>query len=97
MGETYGGKMVTVIIQHEVRDFTEWKKTFDADESNRVEAGVNLMGLFTSVKNPNDVTMIFEAPNPELFGQMMSDPTRQKDMEKAGVISVPSASILKKV
>jgi hypothetical protein len=89
--------MVTVIVQHEVKDFTEWKKIFDADESNRIKAGVKLAGLYTSVKDPNDVTMIFEAPSPELFDIMMRDPERQNDIKKAGVISVPVASILNKV
>lgn len=89
--------MVTVIVQHEVKDFAEWKKVFDADESNRMNAGVKLLGLYTSVQNKNDVTMIFEAPNPELFAAMMSDPARQKDIEKAGVITAPVASILNKV
>ncbi len=54
--------MVTVIVQHEVKDFAQWKPVFDADEPNRAKAGVKLLGLYTSVKDPNDVTMIFEAP-----------------------------------
>ena len=70
--------MVTVIIQHEVKDFVEWKKIFDSDEPNRAKAGVKLIGLYTSVKNANDVTTIFEAPGPEIFEIMMSDPGRQE-------------------
>ena len=89
--------MVTVIIQHEVKNFAEWKKVFDSDEVNRVKAGVHQKGLYTSVKNPNDVTMVFEAPNSETLDKMMSDPQRQKDMAGAGVISAPVASILNKV
>lgn len=89
--------MVTVIIQHEVKDFAEWKKIFDADGPNRTKAGVKQTGLYTSVKNPNDVTMIFEAPSADLYNKMMSDPTRQEDMKKAGVISMPNVSILNKV
>lgn len=88
--------MVTVIIQHEVSDFTEWKKYFDADESNRAEVGVKLLGLYTSVDNPNDVTMIFEAPDAEIYSKMMSDPQRQETLKKAGVVSAPNASILNK-
>ena len=88
--------MVTAIIQHEVKDFKEWKKTFDADEPNRVKAGVKLSGVYKSVKNPNDVTMIFEAPSAESYDALMSDPKRQEDMKKAGVISAPVATILHK-
>ncbi len=89
--------MVTVILQHEVKNFEEWKKVFDEDEKGRAEAGVQLMGLFTSVKNPNDVTMIFVAPGVETFNELMSDPQRQKDIERAGVIGAPAVSILNKV
>ncbi len=89
--------MVTVILQHEVKDFTAWKKVFDEDEPGRASAGVKLEGLYTSVKNPNDVTMIFEAPDPAVFDDLLSDPERQKKIQKAGVISKPEASILNKV
>ena len=89
--------MVTVIIQHEVKDFSEWEKTFDGDGPNLTKAGINLIGLYTKVNNHNDVTMIFEAPNAELFEKMMSDPGRQQDMMKAGVISIPTSAILNKV
>ena len=89
--------MVTVIVQHEVKNFTEWKKVFDADKPNLAKAGVKLNGLYTSVKNPNDVTMIYEAPGPELFDKILSDPIRQEDIKRAGVISVPNVAILDKV
>jgi hypothetical protein len=88
--------MVTVIIQHEVRDFAEWKKEFDADQPNLVKAGVKLLGLYTSVKNPNDVTMIFEAPNAEIYDILMSDPERQEAIKRGGVIGFPVATFLNK-
>jgi hypothetical protein len=89
--------MVTAIIQHEVKNFAEWKKIFDADEPNRAKAGVKVVGLYRSLKNPNDVTMIFEAPDAGIYDKMMSDPKRQEDMKKAGVISAPVASFYNKV
>ena len=89
--------MVTAIIQHEVKDFTEWKKVLDADMPNVEKAGAKLLGIYRSVKNPNDVTMIFEAPNAELYDILMSDPQRQEDIKRAGVIGVPVATFLNKV
>ncbi len=89
--------MVTVIVQHEVKDFTAWKKVFDADEPNRSRAGVKTAGLYTSVKNPNDVTVILEAPSTESVTAMMSRPEMEETMKSAGVISAPVASILNKV
>ena len=89
--------MITAIIQHEVRDFAEWKKVFDADLPNVQKAGAKLLGIYSSVKNPNDVTMIFEAPNAELYDILMSDPQRQEDIKRAGVIGAPVATFLNKV
>ncbi len=89
--------MVTVIVQHEVKDFPAWKKVFDEDEPGRAKAGVKPAGLYTSAKNRNDVTMIFEAPDAELFAKMMSDPKRQAEIESAGVVGSISASILNRV
>ena len=89
--------MVTAIVQHEVKDFDSWRVIFDGDEADRAKAGVKLSGLYRSVKNPNEVTIIFEAPNAELYDTMMSDPGRQKKIEEAGVITKPTATILNKV
>ena len=89
--------MITAIIQHEVKDFVEWKKVFDADLPKVEKAGAKLLGIYSSVKNPNDVTMIFEAPNAELYDILMSDPQRQEDIKRAGVIGAPVATFLNKV
>lgn len=89
--------MVTVIIQHEVKDFAAWKKVFDADEPNRSHAGFKTIGLYTSVKNPNDVTVILEAPDAGVVESMMNMPEMAETMKSAGVISAPVASVLNKV
>lgn len=89
--------MVTVIMQHEVKDFVKWKVGFDADEHNHAKAGVKQLGLYTLVKNPNDVMMIFEAAGAEVLDAFMSDPHLQEAMKNAGVISIPNVSVLNKV
>ena len=89
--------MVTAIIQTEVSDFSEWKKVFDADQPNVEKAGAKLIGVYTSVKNPNEVTMIYEAPNAEIYDLLMSDPERQEAIKSSGVIGFPVATFLSKV
>lgn len=86
--------MVTVIGQHEVKNFAEWKKGFDADKPNRDKAGLKLKGLYRDVKNPNEVTFIFEAPDVDTFDAFTKNPAMQKAMEDAGVISAPTFSVL---
>lgn len=45
----------------------------------------------------NEVAMIFKAPSPELFDKIKSDPVRQQEIEKGGVIGKLTVSILNKV
>jgi hypothetical protein len=89
--------MVTTIIQHEVKDFKEWKKVFDQDVPNLEKVGVKLINIYTLAKDPNNVTMIFEAPNTEIYNVLMSDPHRQEEIKRGGVISSPSVTFLNKV
>lgn len=89
--------MITVILQHEVKDFSEWKKSSDADKTNRTQHGIEDKSVYASVKNPNDVTIIFEAPDDDVFEAFMANPDLEKTMREAGVISAPVSSVLNKV
>ena len=80
-----------------MNDFSEWRKEFDADQPNLIKEGVKLLGTYTALKNPNDITLIFEAPNAELYDVLMSDPNRQEAIKRAGVIGSPVVTFLKKV
>mgnify|MGYP001043674287 CR=1 FL=1 len=89
--------MPFAIIQNEVKDFDEWKKIFDADQPAIAAAGAKLLGVYREIDNPNKVTIMYEAPNVELYHTLMSDPERQAQIQQAGVISQPTAVFLNKV
>ncbi len=86
--------MVTTILTHEVKDFTEWKKGFDADGANRSQMGVKVTGVYQSVENPNMVTVITEVPSVGAIKGFMANPELKAVMEKAGVIGAPEIKIL---
>jgi hypothetical protein len=88
--------MKTVIITHEVKNYSIWRKVYDADEENRTKAGIHLTGVFQSVNNPNLITLVGEAPSVEAFTTFMSNPKLKEAMEKGGVIGMPDAKILNK-
>jgi len=89
--------MVTIIGQHEFKDFATWKVVFEADVPNREKIGIKTIDVLTSVKNPNDVTFIMEAPSIEIFNAMMSSPELQEKMKSSGVISIPVMNVFNKV
>lgn len=58
------------------------EKVFDEDEPGRAAAGAKLVGLYRSVSNPNDVTLVFEAPDAGVFDTLMSDPKDKTTFRK---------------
>jgi hypothetical protein len=89
--------MVTVIISHEVKNYPEWRKVFDADEVNRSKAGFKSMVLYHAVDNFNKITITGEAPSVEAINAFMANPALKEAMEKGGVIGFPEVKILHKI
>ena len=89
--------MVTVIISHECKNYSDWRKVFDADEVNRSKAGFRSTGVYHSVDNSNKITIIGEAPSVEAIEGFMANPELKAAMEKGGVISMPEVKILSKI
>ena len=95
--KTAGEKKVVLQITHEVKNYAEWKKGFDAGKPDRDKAGIKTMGVYTSVDNANLVTVITEAPSAEVAKGFATNPDLKAAMEKLGVISAPDLKILTKM
>jgi quinol monooxygenase YgiN len=89
--------MKTVIVTHEVKNYSDWRKVYDADEGNRKKAGFHATGVYQSVNNPNAITILGEAPSVEAITKFMSNPDLKAAMEKGGVIGMPDVKILNKI
>jgi hypothetical protein len=89
--------MTTVIISHEVKNYADWKKVFDADEVNRTKAEFKVTGLYQSVDNSNMITLVGEAPSIDAVKLFMSNPLLKEAMEKGGVIGMPDVRMLRKL
>ena len=88
--------MNTIIVTHEVKNYSDWRKVYDADEVNRLKVGIKMSGVFQSVDNPNMITLIGEAPSVETLTSFMADPNLKAAMEQGGVIGIPDVKILSK-
>jgi hypothetical protein len=89
--------MVTVIISHECKNYSDWRKVFDADEGNRSKAGFKSTALYHSADNSNKITIIGEAPSVEAIQAFMTNPALKEAMERGGVIGLPEVKILNKI
>jgi len=89
--------MKTVIVTHEVKNYSDWRKVYDADEVNRSKAGFITSGEYRSEEDPNKITIIGEVPSAKAIQDFMTDPALKAAMEKGGVIGMPEVKILNKV
>ena len=89
--------MVTVILTHQVQDYANWKNGFDAGELLRSQNGITVSGVYTSVDDPNKVTIVTEFPAVEAVHGFLNNPQLKEDMQKAGIVGAPEIKILKKM
>ena len=89
--------MTTITGSHEVSDFEQWKKAFDRDAEIRSNLGLKTISIHRSENNPNDVTVTFEAENPEIMNTILNDPGTKEKMKSAGVLTEPVFKVVNKV
>jgi quinol monooxygenase YgiN len=88
-----GGKVV-VIVTHEVKDYGAWRKGYDADESNRKQAGFKVWSVYADVNNPNMLSIIGEFSSAAAAEAFSTSPKLKEAMEKAGVVGKPEVKVL---
>ncbi len=89
--------MVNVILTHEVQDYAQWRKAFDTGEQLRSQNGVSVEAVYTTVDNPNKVTVATAFPSVEAVQGFRNNPQLKTDMESGGVKGVPEVKILNKM
>ncbi len=83
-----------MLVRHKVKDFTAWKRGYDADLPSRIEAGLTEKHLFRGEKDMNEVIILFEARDLALARKFAESPNLRETMEKAGVIDKPDIYFL---
>lgn len=81
------GKII-MSITVEVKDFTSWKKGFDAGADIREKAGIKVISIGTALDNKNQVMLLEEAENVEVankFINMLKSKEKDGDMSKLEV------------
>jgi quinol monooxygenase YgiN len=86
--------MVTVIVTHEVKEYTSWRKVYDADEPNRKLMGFKVWGVYRDAKSPNWVSIIGTFPNAGAVDAFMASPKLKEAMDNAGVLGKPDVKVL---
>jgi hypothetical protein len=83
-----------MLVRHKVKDFTAWKRVFDAHLPKRIEAGITEKYLFRSEKDMNEVITLYEVRDLVLARKFAESTDLRETMEKAGVIDKPDIYFL---
>jgi hypothetical protein len=84
----------TIINTHKVANFAKWKAGFAEGTEMRYQLGITIKGIFQSVEDENEVTVISEMPSAEMAKAVLSSPEMKEAGQRAGVISAPEIKLL---
>ena len=86
--------MARMLVQHQVKNFAEWKKVFDSVADLRTSNGELSSQVYRSESDPNHITAIFKWDSLANAHKYAQSPELKAAMEQAGVEGQPSISFL---
>ncbi|MBD3178482.1 MAG: hypothetical protein GF417_02200 [Candidatus Latescibacteria bacterium] len=78
--------MIILFTRNRVRDYRRWKAVFDANLDSAHEAGLELINLWRSVEDSNNLFFSFRVRDIDRARSFLNDPASQKAGEESGVI-----------
>jgi hypothetical protein len=78
-----------MLIRHKVRDFSQWKRGYDAHLPKRGEAGLTEKYLLRGANDPNEVIILFEAKDLKRAEDFAGSADLRETMQKVGVVDKP--------
>ena len=86
--------MVSMLIQHKIKDYAEWKKVFDSNINLRTSSGELSAQVYRDASDPNSITTINKWNSMENAKKFVHSPELKAAMEKSGVVGQPNVSFL---
>lgn len=83
-----------MLIRHKVRDFSEWKRGYDAHLPKRTQTGLTEKHLLRSAGDPNGVVILLEAKDLGSAKAFAESADLQETMQKVGVVDKPDLYFL---
>jgi hypothetical protein len=83
-----------LLLRHKVRDFSEWKRGYDAHLPNRTAAGLSERYLLRSAADVNEVVILFEAQDLDRARVFAESADLRETMQQVGVVDKPDLYFL---
>ena len=82
--------MATLFVRHEVSDFGQWKRAYDAFDEERRSMGVTSHGVYQADGDSNDVTVYHNFETMEAAKTFAGSERLKEVMKGAGVQGPPT-------
>lgn len=83
-----------VLVRHKVRDFSEWKRGYDAHLPKRIESGLSEKLVLRGAQDANEVFVLLEAKDLDRAKRFADSADLRETMQKAGVLDKPDVYFL---
>jgi hypothetical protein len=83
--------MDRVMLKHKVKDFDAWKKVYDEDKKNRMDAGLTDRSVSTTVGDNHMVSLVFAFSDMAKLKAFMSSKELAEKMKAGGVEGPPTS------
>jgi hypothetical protein len=83
-----------MLIRHKVRDFTAWKRVYDAHAAIRDKAGLTEKFVLQSEDDPNEVIILLQARDIARAKTFSESKELHDKMKEAGVVDKPDVYFL---
>jgi len=78
--------MAYMLVRNKVRDFEVWKEVFDGQTGAAREAGLEVVHLWRSMEDPNEVFFLLSVSDMNRARAFTADPASAATGERAGVV-----------
>jgi hypothetical protein len=83
-----------MLVRHKVRDFSVWKRGYDAHLSKRTDAGLTEKHLLRGATDSNEVVLLFVARDLSRAKTFAESTDLRETMQKLGVLDKPDIYFL---
>jgi hypothetical protein len=83
-----------LLIRHKVRDFSEWKRGYDAHLPKRTEAGLTEKHLLRGAGDANEVVLLFQVKDLSKAKAFAESADLRQTMQNVGVLDKPDIYFL---
>ncbi|MDR3470114.1 MAG: antibiotic biosynthesis monooxygenase [Devosia sp.] len=84
---------VLAVFAHPVKDYTAWRKVFDASAPMQKAMGIIGVEVFQDPNDPNKVIVIDRYPDMATMERYLANPQLKEAMTQAGVTTPPTILI----